>query len=92
MPLLVVLSCQSAIALGTLFGGWRTVHAMGSTDYASQPNAGLWCRNRWSSDIGWRTWLDIPVSTTPTITAGAWRATLLLRGLSHSPSLRSFQP
>jgi phosphate/sulfate permease len=26
----------------------------GIEDYASQPNAGLWCRNKWSSDIGWR--------------------------------------
>ena len=30
VPLWVVLSCQTAMALGTLFGGWRIVHTMGS--------------------------------------------------------------
>src|SRR6478609_73194 len=30
IPLWVVLSCQTAMALGTLFGGWRIVHTMGS--------------------------------------------------------------
>ena len=30
VPLWVVLSCQAAMALGTLFGGWRIVHTMGS--------------------------------------------------------------
>src|SRR3546814_1310956 len=30
IPLWVVLSCQAAMALGTLAGGWRIVHTMGS--------------------------------------------------------------
>jgi len=30
VPLWVVLTCQTALALGTLFGGWRIVHTMGS--------------------------------------------------------------
>jgi hypothetical protein len=63
----------------------------GIEDYASQPNAGLLRRNRWSSDIGWRNLARHPGFEPHTITAGAWRATLLLPG-SHSPSLRSFQP
>src|SRR5256886_15682663 len=30
IPLWVILSCQAAMALGTLVGGWRIVHTMGS--------------------------------------------------------------
>src|SRR5205085_9637309 len=30
VPLWVVLACQAAMALGTLLGGWRIVHTMGS--------------------------------------------------------------
>ena len=30
IPFWVVLSCQTAMGLGTLFGGWRIVHTMGS--------------------------------------------------------------
>src|SRR5205814_2677119 len=30
VPLWVVLTCQAAMAAGTLFGGWRIVHTMGS--------------------------------------------------------------
>jgi PiT family inorganic phosphate transporter len=30
VPFWVVITCQAAIALGTLFGGWRIVHTMGS--------------------------------------------------------------
>jgi len=30
VPFWVVITCQAAIALGTLFGGWKIVHTMGS--------------------------------------------------------------
>ena len=30
VPFWVVITCQAAMALGTLFGGWRIVHTMGS--------------------------------------------------------------
>ena len=30
VPFWVVISCQAAMGLGTLFGGWRIVHTMGS--------------------------------------------------------------
>jgi inorganic phosphate transporter, PiT family len=30
IPLWVILSCQAAMALGTLVGGWRIVRTMGS--------------------------------------------------------------
>jgi len=35
VPFWVVISCQSAMALGTLFGGWRIVHTMGSRSRGS---------------------------------------------------------
>jgi PiT family inorganic phosphate transporter len=41
VPLWVVLSCQSAMALGTLFGGWRIVHTMGSKITTAQSDAGV---------------------------------------------------
>ena len=37
VPLWVVLSAHTAIALGTLFGGWRIVHTMGSKITKLQP-------------------------------------------------------
>ena len=41
VPLWVVLSCQSAMALGTLFGGWRIVHTMGSKITRLNPMQGF---------------------------------------------------
>ena len=42
----VVLSCQAAMALGTLIGGWRIVHTMGSKITRLTPDAGLLRRDR----------------------------------------------
>ncbi|MBS1183105.1 MAG: phosphate transporter family protein [Proteobacteria bacterium] len=44
IPFWVVIACQSAMALGTLMGGWRIVHTMGSK--ITQPDARLLCRDR----------------------------------------------
>jgi PiT family inorganic phosphate transporter len=41
VPFWVVLSCQSAMALGTLFGGWRIVHTMGSKITKLNPMQGF---------------------------------------------------
>ncbi len=41
VPLWVVLSCQAAMALGTLFGGWRIVHTMGSKITKLNPMQGF---------------------------------------------------
>ncbi|MGO4841342.1 anion permease, partial [Rhizobiaceae sp. 2RAB30] len=41
VPLWVVLSCQAALALGTLFGGWRIVHTMGSRITRLNPMQGF---------------------------------------------------
>ncbi|RUU77838.1 inorganic phosphate transporter, partial [Mesorhizobium sp. M7A.T.Ca.TU.009.01.3.1] len=41
VPLWVVLTCQAALALGTLFGGWRIVHTMGSKITRLNPMQGF---------------------------------------------------
>jgi PiT family inorganic phosphate transporter len=41
VPLWVVLSCQTAMALGTLLGGWRIVHTMGSKITRLSPMQGF---------------------------------------------------
>src|SRR6187399_622697 len=41
VPFSVVIACQAAIALGTLFGGWRIVHTMGSRITRLQPVGGF---------------------------------------------------
>jgi len=68
IALWIILSCQTAIALGTLFGGWRIVKTMGQKITKLKPFEGF------SSDIsgaltlfGATHW-GIPVSTTHTIT------------------------
>ena len=46
VPFWVVLACQAAMGLGTLFGGWRIVHTMGSKITRLTPDAGLLRRDR----------------------------------------------
>jgi PiT family inorganic phosphate transporter len=68
VPLWVVLSCQSAMALGTLFGGWRIVHTMGSKITRLNPMQGFCAETGGALTLFAVTWLGIPVSTTHTIT------------------------
>ncbi len=68
VPLWVVLSCQSAMALGTLFGGWRIVHTMGSKITRLNPMQGFCAETGGALTLFGATWLGIPVSTTHTIT------------------------
>jgi PiT family inorganic phosphate transporter len=68
VPLWVVLSCQSALALGTLFGGWRIVHTMGSKITRLNPMQGFCAETGGALTLFGATWLGIPVSTTHTIT------------------------
>ena len=68
VPLWVVLSCQSALALGTLFGGWRIVHTMGSKITRLNPMQGFCAETGGAITLFGATWLGIPVSTTHTIT------------------------
>jgi PiT family inorganic phosphate transporter len=68
VPLWVVLASQSAMALGTLFGGWRIVHTMGSKITDIKPFQGFCAETAGAISLFTATWLGIPVSTTHTIT------------------------
>ncbi|GGE05400.1 anion permease [Aureimonas endophytica] len=68
VPLWVVLSCQAAMALGTLFGGWRIVHTMGSKITRLNPMQGFCAETGGALTLFLATGLGIPVSTTHTIT------------------------
>ncbi len=70
VPLWVVLSAHTAIALGTLFGGWRIVHTMGSKITKIQPAQGVAAESAAAVTIMATTLAGIPVSTTHTITGG----------------------
>jgi len=67
-PIWVVLSCQGAIALGTLFGGWRIVKTMGQRITKIKPFEGFCAEIAGSLTIFGATHWGIPVSTTHTIT------------------------
>jgi PiT family inorganic phosphate transporter len=68
IPLWVVLSCQTAMALGTLFGGWRIVHTMGSKITRLSPMQGFCAETGGAITLFLATHLGVPVSTTHTIT------------------------
>jgi PiT family inorganic phosphate transporter len=68
VPLWVVLSCQTAMALGTLFGGWRIVHTMGSKITRLTPMQGFCAETGGAITLFLATHLGVPVSTTHTIT------------------------
>ncbi len=68
MPLWVVLSCHAAIALGTLSGGWRIVHTMGSKITRLQPVGGASAETAAAATLFFTAAQGIPVSTTHTIT------------------------
>jgi len=70
VPFWVVLSCQAAMALGTLFGGWRIVHTMGSKITRITPVHGFCAETGAAMTLFAATSLGVPVSTTHTI-AGA---------------------
>ena len=68
VPFWVVLTCQAAMGLGTLFGGWRIVHTMGSKITRLTPMQGCCAETAGAITLFGATWLGIPVSTTHTIT------------------------
>jgi PiT family inorganic phosphate transporter len=68
VPFWVVLSCQAAMGLGTLFGGWRIVKTMGSRITRLTPVQGFCAETGGAITLFGATWLGIPVSTTHTIT------------------------
>jgi PiT family inorganic phosphate transporter len=84
VPLWVVLSCQTAMALGTLFGGWRIVHTMGSKITRLSPMQGFCAETGGAITLFLATYFGVPVSTTHTITGaivgvGAARRTSAVR-------------
>jgi len=68
IPLWVVLSAHAAIALGTLSGGWRIIHTMGSKITKLQPVGGFAAETAGAISLFTATYLGVPVSTTHTIT------------------------
>jgi PiT family inorganic phosphate transporter len=84
VPLWVVLACQTAMALGTLSGGWRIVHTMGSKITRLAPVQGFCAETGGAITLFTATYLGVPVSTTHTITGaivgvGAARRTSAVR-------------
>ena len=68
IPFWVVLACQAAIALGTMFGGWRIVKTMGQKVAKLKPIDGFCAEAGAATMLFVSTGLGIPVSTTHTIT------------------------
>jgi PiT family inorganic phosphate transporter len=84
VPFWVVITCQAALALGTLFGGWKIVHTMGSRITRLTPMQGFCAETGGAITLFMATYLGIPVSTTHTITGaiigvGAARRTSAVR-------------
>jgi PiT family inorganic phosphate transporter len=67
IPYWIEMTAYSAIALGTLFGGWRIVHTMGSRITKLQPVGGFCAETGGAISILLATKFGIPVSTTHTI-------------------------
>ena len=68
IALWIILSCQSAIAFGTLFGGWRIVKTMGQKITKVKPFEGFCSETAGALTLFGATQFGIPVSTTHTIT------------------------
>ena len=68
IDLWIVLSCHSAIALGTLFGGWKIVKTMGQKITKLKPFEGFCAETAGALTLFGATHFGIPVSTTHTIT------------------------
>jgi PiT family inorganic phosphate transporter len=81
IPLPVVLACHAAIALGTMFGGWRIVKTMGQKVAKLRPVDGFCAESSAALTLIISTIFGIPVSTTHTIT-GAIMGVGSLRRLS----------
>ena len=102
VPLWVVLACQAAMALGTLIGGWRIVHTMGSKITRLTPHAGLLRRDRrgdhpvhwppiWACRSRPPTPSPAPSSASarrggPRPCAGAWRAGIVVAWVITMPA------
>jgi PiT family inorganic phosphate transporter len=68
VPFWVVLAAHTAISLGTLAGGWRIIHTMGSKITKLQPVGGFAAETGAAFSLLIATYYGIPVSTTHAIT------------------------
>jgi PiT family inorganic phosphate transporter len=68
LPLWIILAAHTAIALGTLSGGWRIVRTMGMKLTELNPTSGVCAETAGAITLFVATNLKIPVSTTHTIT------------------------
>jgi PiT family inorganic phosphate transporter len=68
IPTWVILAAHSAIALGTLSGGWRIIHTMGSKITRLQPVGGFAAETAGAITLFIASSIGVPVSTTHTIT------------------------
>jgi PiT family inorganic phosphate transporter len=68
VPFWVVITCQAAISLGTLIGGWRIVKTVGSKITKMTPVQGCCASSGAAIMLFAATYLGIPVSTTQTVT------------------------
>jgi PiT family inorganic phosphate transporter len=69
VPFWVVLTCQAAMGMGTLAGGWRIVRTMGSKITRLTPVQGFCAETGGAITLFMATELGVPVSTTHTITS-----------------------
>jgi PiT family inorganic phosphate transporter len=82
IPFWVVVSCNGAIALGTLFGGWRIVKTMGQKVAKLRPVDGFCAELGGAATLFFSTALGVPVSTTHTIT-GSIMGVGSIKGLAN---------
>jgi len=68
VPMWVILTCHAAIAMGTMFGGWRIVKTMGMKITKLQPYGGFCAETAGALTLLGAAAAGIPVSTTHTIT------------------------
>jgi inorganic phosphate transporter, PiT family len=69
VPAWVVIACYTVMGLGTMLGGWRIVHTMGSKITKLTPMQGACAETAGAITLFGATYLGIPVSTTHTITS-----------------------
>ncbi len=86
VPFWVVLSCQFAMSLGTMMGGWRIVKTMGSRITHLKPIQGFCAETGGAITLFLATGLGVPVSTTHTITGA-----IVGVGASHRTSAVRWQ-
>ena len=68
VPGWVILSCYTVMGFGTLMGGWRIVHTMGSKITRLSPMQGACAETAGAITLFTASYLGVPVSTTHTIT------------------------